>query len=150
MGRHIYTFENICKEDKGIFLNDGAVKLFLNAASDMDDTSKELRAFLDYVAGRETEDDYVEKLKEAVKQAKKNRKWRHEYMTLLMRDQENVERGKQQGIQQGIQKGIHGAVSMCRELKLSDEEIVKMLQKTYHLTDQEAEMYMKEMPLWES
>lgn len=71
-------------------------------------------------------------------------------MTLLMRDQENVERGKQQGIQQGIQKGIHGAVSMCRELKLSDEEIVKMLQKTYHLTDQEAEMYMKEMPLWES
>lgn len=61
-------------------------------------------------------------------------------MTLLMRDQENVERGKQQG----IQKGIHGAVSMCRELKLSDGEIVQMLQKTYHITEQEAQAYMKE------
>lgn len=31
----------------------------------------------------------VEKLEEAVKEAKKNREWRHEYMTLLMKDQAN-------------------------------------------------------------
>ena len=29
---------------------------------------------------------YVKKLKDAVDRAKKNREWRHEYMTLLMRD----------------------------------------------------------------
>ena len=92
-GRHIYTFENICKEDKNIFLKDGAVKIFLNADSKMDDVSRELAAFLDYVAGRKTEDSYVEKLKAAVERAKKNREWRHEYMTLLMRDQENIEKG---------------------------------------------------------
>lgn len=33
-------------------------------------------------------DSYVEKLEKAVKEAKTNREWRHEYMTLLMRDQE--------------------------------------------------------------
>ena len=58
----------------------------------MDDVSRELKAFLD-VAGRKPEDSYVEKLDEAVQEAKKNREWRHEYMTLLMRDQENIEKG---------------------------------------------------------
>lgn len=30
-GRHIYTFENICKEDNNISMGDEAVKIFLNA-----------------------------------------------------------------------------------------------------------------------
>ena len=69
-------------------------------------------------------------------------------MTLLMRDQENIEKGMQQGMQKGMQKGmqqgIYGAVSMCRELNLSDKEIAQMLQKTYHLTEKEAQTYMQE------
>ena len=81
-GRHIYTFENICREDKDICLNDGAVKIFLNADSDMDDVSRELRAFRDYVGGKVPEDAFVKKLEEAVAEARKNREWRHEYMTL--------------------------------------------------------------------
>lgn len=94
-GRHIYTFENICKEDKNISMGDGAVKIFLNANGTQDDVSKELKAFLDYVSGEKPEDSFVEKLEEAVKEAKKNREWRHEYMTLLMRDRENVEKGEE-------------------------------------------------------
>ena len=42
--------------------------------------------FLDYVAGKKPEDSFVEKLEEAVKEAKKNRERRREYITLLMRD----------------------------------------------------------------
>ena len=52
------------------------MKIFLNADSQLDDVSRELAAFLDYVAGRETEDIYVKKLKDAVDRAKKNREWR--------------------------------------------------------------------------
>jgi len=96
-GRHIYTFENICKEDGSISMGDEAVKIFLNAKGTMDDVSKELKAFLDYVAGKKPVDSYVEKLEEAVKEAKKNREWRHEYMTLLMRDQENQKIGEKRG-----------------------------------------------------
>ena len=69
-GRHIYTFENFCKEDKDIRLGDGAVKVFLNSESGMEDVSRELRAFLDYVAGRKSEDSFVMRLEEAVKEAK--------------------------------------------------------------------------------
>lgn len=96
-GRHIYTFENICKEDGSISMGDEAVKIFLNAKGTLDDVSDELKAFLDYVAGKKPKDAYVERLEEAVKEAKKNREWRHEYMTLLMRDQENVKKGREYG-----------------------------------------------------
>ncbi len=67
----------------------------------MDDVSQELKAFLDYINGKKSNDPYVKELDEAVNEAKKNREWRHEYMTLLMRDQENIEKGIQQGMKQG-------------------------------------------------
>ena len=96
-GRHMYTFENICREDGSISMGDEAVKIFLNAKGTLDDVSDELMAFLDYVAGKKPKDAYVERLEEAVKEARKNREWRHEYMTLLMRDQENVKKGREYG-----------------------------------------------------
>lgn len=94
-GRHIYTFENLCKEDFSISMGDETTKIFLNADSNMNDVSKELKAFLDYAAGKITNDPFVQELDEAVKKAKQNRKWRHEYMTLLMRDQINIEKGEE-------------------------------------------------------
>ena len=104
--RHIYTFENICREDPGIKLRDGAIKIFLNANGNLNDVSSELRAFLDYLGGKKSEDKYVQKLERAVKEAKRNRKWRHEYMTLLMRDQENQEIGEERGRREGRLEGM--------------------------------------------
>lgn len=49
------------------------MKIFLNASSKLDDVGKELKAFLDYVAGIESEDDFVKRVAEAVQEAKKNR-----------------------------------------------------------------------------
>ena len=40
-GRHIYTFENLCKEDNRISMGDEAVKIFLNTDGTMDDVSGE-------------------------------------------------------------------------------------------------------------
>ncbi len=70
-GRHIYTFENICKEDNSISMGDEAVKIFLNAKGTLDDVSDELKAFLDYVAGKKPKDAYVERLEEAVKKPRR-------------------------------------------------------------------------------
>ena len=95
--RYMYTFENVCEEDSEVILNDGSKKVFLNADGKNGAVSEELKAFLDYVAGRPSEDTFVKKLKRAVEKAKKNREWRHEYMTLLMRDQENQKIGEKRG-----------------------------------------------------
>lgn len=123
-GRHIYTFKNICQEDGELALGDGTEKLFLNANGQKDDVSPELKAFLDYVAGKPSEDQFVQKLKKAVNEAKKNREWRREYMTLLMRDQENIEKGLEQGRKEGRKEGREEGESRLSALiqKLIDEK----------------------------
>ena len=136
-GRYRYSFENICKEDTEVMLNDGAKKIFLNADGKKGDISEELKAFLDYVAGRPSEDAFVKKLESAVEKAKKNRKWRREYMTLLMRDRENQKIGKEIG-------KIFGAISMGKDLGLSEEEIIMRLRAKFDLTEEQARTYLKE------
>lgn len=135
-GRHIYTFENICKEDKSISLGDSTAKIFLNANGTQNDVSKELKAFLDYVAGRKSEDSFVEKLEEAVKEAKRNREWRHEYMTLLMRDKANEKKGIERGeemmlalIQRLVEDKRFDEITKIKD----DKEYRQELYEEYHI-----------------
>lgn len=139
-GRHIYTFENVCREDSSIFLKDGTIKIFLNTAGCMDDVSQELKAFLDYAVGKKSEDVYVKKLEDAVNDAKHNREWRHEYMTLLMRDQENMEKGLEMGLKKGK---INGAITAYREFGLSEDMILKKLELKFQLTEKDALDYLQ-------
>ena len=138
-GRHIYTFENICKEDGSISMGDEAVKIFLNAKGTMDDVSKELKAFLDYTVGRKSDDVFIRKLEEAVEEAKRNREWRHEYMTLLMRDQENMEKGMEKGKIEGRAEEI---IESGFEFGLSEKDILTRLQNKLHISLQAAQQYL--------
>ncbi len=100
-GRHIYTFTNKCSEEPHMEMGDGTTKIVLNAAGTLDDVSDKLKAFLDYIAGKSVDDEYVKKLDEAVQRARANKKWRKEYMTLMMRDLENRELGRKEGREEG-------------------------------------------------
>ena len=142
-GRHVYTFENICREDTGISMGDEAIKIFLNAKGVLKDVSRELQAFLDYIAGQKTTDSYVEKLEIALKEAKKNRRWRHEYMTLLMRDQENMEKGREEGREEGREQGILGMISALRDLSIPDNMILQKLQEKFFLSKEESQNYLR-------
>lgn len=62
-------------------------------------------------------------------------------MTLLMRDQENLERG----IEKGLEKGIECTILICRDLGMKDEAILKQLQEKFHLTKSAARRYIKEI-----
>ncbi len=96
-GRHIYSFRNRCDQDHGLLMGDDTVKIVLNAVGTIDDVSEGLKAFLDYVAGKPSEDEYIQKLEEAVKRTKANKTWRKLYMTQRMRDLENQDIGRAQG-----------------------------------------------------
>ena len=48
----------------------------------------------------------VEVLNDEVALAKQNKEWRREYMTLLMRDQENIDKGREQGLKEGREQGL--------------------------------------------
>ncbi|MCM1251665.1 MAG: hypothetical protein NC321_02505 [Clostridium sp.] len=56
-------------------------------------------------------------------------------MTLLMRDQENMEKGIARG-------KIYGAIAMCRDLEILDTEIIERLREKFHLSHEEAAQYM--------
>ncbi len=63
----------------------------------------------------------------------------HEYMTLLMRDQENMERG----IEQGIEQGGLGMVSALKDFEIPDITIVQKIQEKFKFSREEAEKYVR-------
>ena len=58
-------------------------------------------------------------------------------MTLLMRDRENQKIGKEIG-------KIFGAISVYRDLRLSEGEIIMRLRAKFDLTEEQARTYLKE------
>lgn len=91
------------------------------------------------MAGKESEDDFVQRLEEAVKRARKNREWRHEYMTLLMRDQENIEKGIEKGKMEGRAEEI---IETGAEFGLSEKDILVRLQNKLDISLQAAQEYL--------
>ena len=77
-GRHIYTFESICREDTTVLLRD---------------------------------------------EAKCNRAWRHEYMTLFMRDQENLEKGHRKGKEAMVLNVLETTASISHTATLMKLEV---------------------------
>lgn len=119
-GYYRYSFENICKEDTTVTLQDKAIKVFFNTEGTADDVSEEAKAFLRYVGGIPTDDVFTRKLEEKVRKVKNNEEWRREYMTLLMRDKMNIE----QGIEQGIEKEKERMVRAMLRRAFPEEEIM--------------------------
>ena len=104
-GRHIYSFSNRCEEDPALELGDGTHTIFLNACGKMDDVSPKLKAFLDFVKGISSDDPFVKKLENKVREAKQNPNWRREFMTLSMLMQDEREEGREEGFAQGRAEG---------------------------------------------
>ena len=96
-GRHIYTFENVCKEKPEIKLNDGTHKIFLCAGGDKEDCSEKMRDFLDYIARKTTNGRLSKRLQDEVEKSRKHEEWRDDYMTLLEHYQEKYEEGLKEG-----------------------------------------------------
>ena len=59
-------------------------------------------------------------------------------MTLLMRDQENMEKGREEG----REEGILGMISAFRDLNIPDSIILQKLQEKFFLTKEESQKYL--------
>ena len=138
-GYHQYTFQNYCKENKEIELGDESYKIFFNTKGTVDDVSEEVKAFLNYLEGILSDDEYIKELDEEVKKVKYNEKWRKEYMTLQIRDYLN----RQDGYELGIQQGIQIMVETLKELGLSSQQILQKVNEKYHVSEVEIKKYME-------
>ena len=139
----VYTFENMCKEVENLPLGDETHKIFLNAQGASKNVSPQLKAFLQYVAGNLSEDPFVKKLDNAVIKAKNNEEWRREYMTLLMRDRENLEKGgSAEGRAEGRTDGYIANIRLCQRFHMSKEAALNELKHAFSLSDAEAQMIL--------
>ncbi len=66
----------------------------LNTKGTMDDVNDEVKELLHYIGGDSPKSDLTKMLDEEVDSVKSNKKLRREFMTLLMRDNENKLLGK--------------------------------------------------------
>ena len=145
-GKAQYTFENLCLEDKELKLNDGAKKVFFNAKDYINAEDEEVREFLKYVNGEKSDNPFVKEIEDKVAQVKKNEEWRLEYVTLLMRDQENqeigIEIGKELGREEGREEGIRGTVSVLKGMNIPPQTILLKIQEQYHLSPEVSKKYL--------
>ena len=124
IGRHVYTFENRCVEDTELALGDETQKIFLNTKGIYDDASPELKRLLDFIDGRQPEDEFTWKLAEAVESVKANEKWRLTYMTLQEHYDEKYNEGHTEGLKQGLEQGLEQGLARGRlqEIFMSVQE----------------------------
>ena len=97
VGKHKYSFLNLCLENPEIELGDETEKIFLCANGTVDDVSEKMQAFLNYIASGTPSDTFTNELENEVKKARDHIKWRTEYMTFL----EQLEREREEGRKEG-------------------------------------------------
>ncbi|MBR5096987.1 MAG: Rpn family recombination-promoting nuclease/putative transposase, partial [Treponema sp.] len=120
-----YTFESLCREDHKIKLNDRAYKYFFiskNCAKLLDERQK---AFLQMVTENKASDDFTDRIKALVADAKRNTQWRKQYME-WEREKTYI---REDGIEEGMQrKAVETAKKLLADGKYTAEEMSALLQ----------------------
>lgn len=124
-GLHKYTFENQCIEMPELKLDDETRKIFLCAGGTADD----MKDFLDWLIGKRGKSELVKALDNAVQKARDHEEWRLEYMTLLMRDQEMIRRGRLQEIFLSVQEGDYSIERGAQKSNMSEKEFEELMVK---------------------
>jgi predicted transposase/invertase (TIGR01784 family) len=138
-GRHRYTFKNLCVDDTNLPLGDETTKIFFNTKGTMHDISRETKKVLNFIDGKEPEDEYTENLAEKVKKIKENKEWEVAYMTMLMREREKFN----EGIRIGEVRGAKATIDILMDFGYSSEKIAETIQNKMGLTKEQAEEYVK-------
>ena len=137
-GRHLYSFEYLCDQDPSLTFGDETVKIILNTKGTMDDVSPEMKRLLEYIDGQAASDEFTRELEDAVQSARRNEKWRLDYMTLQQEYREKYNEGLEAGIEQGLERGIEQGIEQGKiegkiellyiDLHLSIAEIAQKLE----------------------
>ena len=112
----VYFFENTCRGNPQIKLNDKAFKVFFNASEYAKMESDEEKRFFKFLAGLNAESELTKSIEEKVTFAKKNMRWRKQYMTW----QQTIDEEKDIAFEEGKEEGreecrIEAAENLLRE-----------------------------------
>ena len=128
-----YSFQNLCKEDRELYLKDGTEKIFYNCAADPEKVPENLRELYEYIRSGKVGGDLSRRIDEAVCMARKNEEWRSEYMKELLHDDDVREEGRTEGESQLV-KLINSMIAGGDGDKIAlfgEPEILKTMKQKY-------------------
>ena len=112
----VYYFENMCRDNPEIKLNDRAYKVFFNASEYDRMKNDDEKAFFRFLLGQKADSELTKSLEKKVRFAKKNMKWRKQYMTWQQTIDEEKEIAFEEGrIDGASQKAIEDAENFLKE-----------------------------------
>ena len=105
-GLPVYTFKTVCTEDTNIRLADGITKIILNSKAAEKETSPALKSFLQYMNGKVSNDSFIRKIEQRIKEVKENEELRREYMLINSFERDARHEGWKEGVAEGIAQGF--------------------------------------------
>ena len=99
--RHLYTFQNICQQNKKIQLDDGSQKIFLSTKGKLKDVNAKILNFLRFVDGLPVKDKWVDELQGLISELKTDEREKANYMTYQMKIAEERSEAKAEGRKEG-------------------------------------------------
>ena len=123
--RAVYSFENICKEDATIPLQDGTKKIILNASAFKAADDQDLQGFLQYVKTGKVTTDYTRRIEKVIQTIKISEQARKEYRVLPAIIMDAFDEGEAKGLERGkYQKALETAKKLLH-FGLSRENIAQ-------------------------
>ena len=137
-GLSVYTFKTTCCEDTAIALEDGITKIIINSKAATQEKNAKLKVFLEYMNGKVSDDEFIQRLERRIQEVKANEQLRREYMLVNTIERDARNDGWKAGIAKGLAEGkslglAEGEARGSRQTKL--ETANTMLTMGYPLAD---------------
>ena len=140
LGRYVYHFENRCIEQPDLPFGDDTVKVIVNTKGTVGTISDELREIIRYLDDGTVSGEYSRELEDAVNHVKSSEERRHEYMIMMVREQELIDQGIDIGREQGIDIGREQGIDIGRKDELLNS--IRKLIRNMHVTPQQAMAFL--------
>ena len=122
-GKPMYTFRNLCIENKELELEDKTTKIFLNSKGKTETLDTDIAAFLKYVNGKAAEGTFTKEIDQEVIRVKRHDETRREYMTY----ERELKQWKRKCLAEGLAKGEKKGLAKGEE-KVRKETILNLAQ----------------------
>lgn len=130
-GRIVYRFENRCIEEPELPFGDETVKVIVNTKGTTGTVNAELQEVIRYLDSGTVSGDFSRELEDAVNHVKSSEERRHEYMIMMLREQELIEQGREQGLVQGREQGL--VQGLAEGAQQGESRLAKLIETLFSL-----------------
>jgi hypothetical protein len=125
----VYTFENFCREDKDIALNDGTLKVIINVKAYKKICNSELKALVKYIYDGSITTSLTKEIDMTLAEINKDCNALDEYISIYtkMEDERDIGRkeGEKKGRKEGIEQRNNYLAKSFRDMGVSLEKIAQ-------------------------